>query len=199
MHRTPPGAATAWPTLAARAPRRGHTPTRPTEGVRREAGPHPTSDHRSLPSDRSSTVYYSKRPHPIAIAAAGALCAVGVVGIVARALHTFTAFTMVEPIASIAFVIAVVATITGGVLGGLLVFRCILTENRALKVELERLRAEQHSYREILDAVRATDAQSEVTAVRVSKVLDLLRDRFAADQDTQPIVRLHSINGRSGA
>lgn len=146
--------------------------------------------------------HHSTRPTPVICALAGSLCTIGVVGIIARAVDNFTHFTLLPSLDLPSFLIAVFGTSGGGVWIGWLIIRTLRAQNAALRAENAELRADRDKFGDLLQAVKEADEQGERNFVRLGKALDLLRQvagRQIADDDTQPLGRLHSINGRGSA
>jgi len=76
--------------------------------------------------------------------------------------------------------------------------RAVINDHLALRVEAEQLRAERRTYDTLLEHIQQVDAQGEVNTVLLRKLIkQQVEER--ANADTQPIARLHSINGNSGA
>jgi len=72
------------------------------------------------------------------------------------------------------------------------------TDHLALRDEVEQLRAERRTYDTLLEHIQQVDAQGEVNTVLLRKLIKQQAEE-RANADTQPIARLHSINGNSGA
>lgn len=146
-------------------------------------------------------MYYSKRPSLTVCALAGGVCTIGLLGILARAMHIFTSHHLPPTINAVVFALGVGCTIGGGVWIALLFIASLRHQVRALTADIERLRAERVCADSIIAAVIAADQQGEVNSVKLTKVQEMVRDLWLAnaDQQTQPIATLRSINGKSGA
>lgn len=140
-------------------------------------------------------MHYPKRPSPVVCALAGSVCTVGVIGIVVRALETFTDIYLHPPFSALAFMLAVTCTTGGGIWIAWLIIGQLLRHRTYLTAELARAQAEKEELSTILAAVQATDAQVEVNTVLLRK-LQRVMDEQVSQADTQPLGRLHSINGR---
>ncbi|MFE9192087.1 hypothetical protein ACFYL6_21025 [Micromonospora sp. NPDC007208] len=146
-------------------------------------------------------MYYSKRPSVAPCTLAGGVIAVGVVSIVARALHSFTTFTLAPPFDVLGFVVGVTFPIGGLIWLGWLLIGGLHAQVRALTAENDNLRNQQVSVESVIAAVVAADQQVEVNGVKLAKIQEMVRDlwRANAEQQTQPIAPLRSINGKGSA
>ncbi|MEV4767830.1 hypothetical protein [Micromonospora humida] len=139
-------------------------------------------------------MHYPKRPSPVVSALAGSVCTVGVIGTVVRGLETFTDITLHRPVSALAFILAVTCSIGGGIWVAWLIIGQLLRHRTYLAAELARAHAEKDDLATILQAVQSTDAQVEVNTVLLRKLQKAV-DEQLGQADTQPLGRLHSING----
>lgn len=143
-------------------------------------------------------MYHPKRPTPTMYVLTTIICTIGVIAVAARVLHHNTRFTLVEPFDTITFVVGVTYAFIGPALGAWLAIAGTRRENTALRAEVRELRAERRTFDGLVEHIKKADSQGEVNTVLCRKILKELEvERSTAD--TQPIARLHSINGTGDA
>ncbi|MET7868008.1 hypothetical protein [Micromonospora taraxaci] len=139
-------------------------------------------------------MYHPKRPSTSLYVVATVICTVGTIAVLARVLHNNTQYTLVEPFATLTFIYGVTYALAGPAIGAVLTAIGMRAKNAALQAEVERLRARQQTYDSLVEHIQNVDSQAEVNTVLIRKVLKQV-ERDRANADTQPIARLHSING----
>lgn len=143
-------------------------------------------------------MYIPKRPTPTTYALAGGFCTIGIIAITARILHSYTDFALREPFDSLTFIVAAIYALGGAAMGSWLGVQNLRRENAALRTRIAELIAERQTFDALLEAIQKCDAQGEVNTVLSRKILKAMDEKRGLE-DTQPIARLHSINGGSRA
>ncbi|WP_422744403.1 hypothetical protein ACN27B_08855 [Micromonospora sp. WMMD754] len=143
--------------------------------------------------------HQAKRPTAVLWSIAGGVCALGGVSVVARALDTYTHFTLREPFDSLSFALALICWFTGPAMVGWL--RALTYKQQAAEMAHENrlLREDRRRIDQLAEAIQRVDQQAEINTVLLRKVMKTLEEQQIPVGDTQPIGRLHSINGGGGA
>lgn len=139
-------------------------------------------------------MFHPKRPTAGLYVLATVVCTVGTIAVSARILHNNTHYTLVEPFDTATFVYGVVYALLGPAIGAALAALSFRAKVAVLQAEIDQLRAGQQTYDTLVEHIQRVDSQAEVTTVVCRKILTQM-ERERANADTQPIARLHSING----